>query len=712
MLYLNHNQISKIQPFAFDGLVMLNHLVLKGNVLNDLGTNSLANLSNLEKLYLNNNMIQTVAENAFSGTSSLTYVNMQANDLSAVPPLGHQPHLSQIILDGNGIVDATFPSSFKNCSRNTSIVLSSNKIRALKNSTFEAFANRRLKKLYLSRNDIDSVDTGTFSGINSITSLNLGFNPLNSLKLKNAVAGLAGKDINSLDFSGIELDGELMEDTCSLLKNTTLNHLILSFNKIKLLHNNTFLQLKSLTMLDLSNNKINDARSQAFSGLEQLSTLKLNNNRFELVPKQLPPSLLFLYLEKNQIHILENNAFENLAQLRVLRLRHNNILTLERDAFKGLTNLKKLNLNNNHINTLPGTIFTPLVGLRRLELGKNYLRRIPYTKGIFSSLGMLTYLNLADNQCTYLQNDIFKPMISLKHLHLEENNLGKLLTEDHIGGIFEELKKLEELYLMNNNIEALPGPMLKNQISLKLLNASNNKLTTWESNLFISSQKLVALDLSYNLINIVEEKHILYLNNLKYLNLTGSPFACNCDLRWFRDWINQTKTVLSNNASYTCNGPKEWKGRPLLEFSRRKINCTFFSKYAIIGLVCAAMAVAFIICGLMYRIRWRLRLRWYRLSRRGRRFLKRTKTADGIRGYGAIEDDSKIFDAYVSCSESDRPWALRNLLPGIDSGQLNDNFKFEGDFHLYYEDRDSEPGMQKQICLYFVAKQLFCLACD
>lgn len=215
MLYLNYNQISKIQPFAFDGLVMLNHLVLKGNLLNDLGTNSLANLSNLEKLYLNNNMIQTVAENAFSGTSSLTYVNMQANDLSAVPPLGHQPQLSQIILDGNDIVDATFPSSFKNCSRNTSIVLSSNKIRALKNSTFEAFANRRLKKLYLSRNDIDSVDTGTFSGINSITSLNLGFNPLNSLKLKNAVAGLAGKDINSLDFSGIELDGELMEDTFS-----------------------------------------------------------------------------------------------------------------------------------------------------------------------------------------------------------------------------------------------------------------------------------------------------------------------------------------------------------------------------------------------------------------------------------------------------------------------------------------------------------------
>ena len=712
MLYLDHNKISNIQPFAFDGLVMLNYLDLRSNLLSDLGTNSLANLPNLERLYLVTNKIRTVAENAFNGTSSLTFVNFQSNDLTAIPPLGHQPHLSHIILEGNDIVDATFPPSFKTCSRITGIVLSSNKIKSLKSSTFQALANSRLAKLYLSGNAINSIDTGTFSGLRSLVSLKIGFNPLNSVTLKNAIAGLAGEDISSLDISGIELNGVLMEDTFSLLQNTELHSLKMKSNKIMIVHDNTFSQLNSLTMLDLSNSQINYARSHAFSGLEQLSTLKLNNNQLVLVPKNLPSSLNFLYLEKNQIHILENNAFENLAQLRVLRLSYNNILTLESGAFNGLANLEKLNLHHNRIYALPGSIFSSLVELKRLDLGKNNLRKIPYTKNIFSSLVVVTYLNLADNKCTFLQNDIFQPMISLKYLHLERNNLGKLLAEDHKRGIFEHLKNLEELYLMNNNIKALPGPMLKNQISLKRLNASNNKLTTWEPNLFKSSQKLVTLDLSYNLINTVVEKHIQYLTNLKYLNLTGSPFTCNCDLRWFRDWINQTKIVLSNNASYTCNGPRNWKGRPLLEFSRRKINCTFFSKYAIIGLVCAAMAVAFIICGLMYRIRWRLRLRWYRLSRRGRQFLKRTKTADGIRSYGAIEDDSKIFDAYVSCSESDRPWALRNLLPGIDSGQLNDNFKFEGDFHLYYEDRDSEPGMQKQICLYFVAKQLFCLACD
>ena len=702
-LFLDHNKISTIDPFAFDGLIMLAYLDLRNNLINGLGNNSLANLPKLEQLYLVTNKIKTVAENAFNGTSSLTYVNFQANDLTVIPPLGHQPHLSQIILEGNDIVDATFPSSFKTCSRNSGIVLSNNKIKALKNSTFDALDNSSLTKLYLSRNNINSIEAGTFSDFSSILSLKLGDNPLNSLVLKSAVAGLAGKDVRSLDISGIELNGVLMEDTFSFLKNTTLNSLIMRFNKIKTVRDNTFSQLKSLTMLDLSSSQITDARVKAFSGLEQLSTLKLNNNRFQLVPKNLPPSLHFLYLEDNQIKTIESNSFENLGQLRELRMSYNNILTLESDAFNGLVNLQKLKLYNNNINTLPGTIFSPLVRLVSLDLGKNNLNTIQYTKDIFSSLVAVVFLNLADNQCSYIQKDIFKPMLSLKYLHLERNNLGSLFAEDYGGELLEDLKKLEELHIMNNNVGSLPGPMLKNQLSLALLNASHNKISTWDPNFFKSAQKLSTLDLSYNLIATVKQAHLHDLNNLKYLNLTGSPFTCNCDLRWFRDWINQTKTVLSNNASYTCNGPKEWKGRPLLEFSRKKINCIFFSKYTIIASVCAALVLALIIAGLVYRNRWRLRLRWYRLSRRGRRFLKRAKAADGRGHYGAIENDQEIFDAYVSCSEPDRDWALHNLLPGIDRGKLDDDNVFGGDFHLYYEDRDAEAG--KSLCDWLFIKR-------
>ena len=690
-LYLDHNKIAVIEPFAFDGLTNLDYLDLRNNKINALGNNSLAGLPKLDHLYLTTNKIKSVAESTFNGSSSLVYVSLQANQLTTIPPLGAQPYLSQLIMEGNAITDATFPSSYINCSRNTGIVLSNNQIKRLTNATFKSLANSSFTKLYLSRNEIKSIESGTFANLLSVKSLKLGSNPLNSLMLKNAVSGLAGKDVVSLDISGIELNGVLMEDTFSLLKNTTLNSLIMRFNKIKLIEDNTFSQLNNLMMLDLSSSQISFAHDNAFNGLSQLSTLKLNDNRFTAIPRNLPPSIRFLYLDDNQITKIESDVFSNLVQLRELRMTYNAILTLESGAFNGLINLVKLKLNSNNINTLPGGVFSPLVRLQSLDLGKNNLYTIQAGKDRFTSLVALVYLNLADNQCSFFQPDLFKPLLSLKYLHLERNNLGSLFSQDYGGEMFEELKKLEELHIMNNNIEALPEPTLKNLLSLKVLNASHNKISTWGANLFKSTQKLTSLDLSYNLIATVRKEHLHDLGNLMFLNLTGSPFMCNCDLRWFRDWVNQTSTVITNIKDYTCNGPSDWKGRPLLEFSRNKINCLFFTKYAIIGAVAAALLIALMIFGLVYKNRWRIRLRWYKLSKRGRRFLNRAKAADGRGNYGAIQDQ-EMFDAYVSCSEYEKEWALANLLPGIDNGELNENQKFMGEFRLYYEDRDAEPG--------------------
>ena len=688
-LFLDHNHITTIDPYAFEGLQSLTYLDLRNNKITALVNKSLASIPSLSHLYLTTNKLQSIAEDAFSGTSALEYVNLQANDLTTVPPIGYQPRLDQVILEGNGIVDATFPSSYQNCSRKTSIGLSNNEIKALTNSTFSTLANSSLSKLYLSRNNIKYVEAGTFSGLNSILSLKLGSNPLDSLSLKKAVAGLAGKNVHSLDISGIALAGVLMEDTFSLLRNTTLLSLIMRFNTIKLLRDNTFSQLKSLIMLDLSSSQINEARDKAFYGLEQVTTLKLNNNRFVSIPKNLPPSLLFLYLDSNQIKAIPANIFNDLVQLQELRMSGNNILTLETGAFDGLVNLKKLNLYNNNIATLPGSIFSPFVRLISLNLGKNNLNTIQTAKDRFASLVSLIYLNLADNQCAFVQSDIFKPMKSLKYLHIERNKLGKLIAEDYDGHLFEGLTKLEEIYMMNNNIESLPNPVLKDQLSLTVLNVSQNKLSDWGLNLFKSAQKLSTLDISFNLITTVKQENLQDLENLKYLNLTGSPFSCNCDLRWFRDWINTTKTEISNNASYTCNGPEAWSGKPLLEFSRKKIDCLFFSKYAIIGAVLGGLVVALLSGILVYKSRWRLRLRWYRLSRRGRRFFRMAKANDVRGNYGAIED-APTYDAYVSCNDKDTPWALQHLLPGIDNGRLDE--EFGGNFKLYYEDRDSDPG--------------------
>ena len=699
-LFLDHNKIIIIKPFAFDGLKNLTDLDLRNNKVYTLDNNSLASIPRLTHLYLTTNKIQSIAKNAFSGTSSLEYINIQSNSLPEVPSFGYQPYLNQIIIEGNKIANATFPPSFMNCSRKTSIILSNNAINTLTSSTFQSLANSSLSKLYLSRNNITSVEAGTFAGLSSIVSLKLGLNPLDSLSLKTAVAGLEGKNVNSLDISGIALAGVLMEDTFSLLKNTTLASLIMRFNAIKLLRDNTFSQLKSLLMLDLSSSQINEARDKAFYGLEQLSTLKLNDNRFVSIPKNLPPSLHFLYLNGNRFKTISENIFSNLNQIEYLRMDGNRILTLENGAFNGLVNLKVLELYNNNIHILPGTIFSTLVSLNSLDLSNNNLHSIQTAKDRFSSLVSLQYLNLADNQCTFVQSDIFNPLKALKYLHLEGNSLGERILDDHNGQLFEGLRKLEHLYIMNNNIEALPDLILKDLLSLTILNASVNKLSAWEPDLFKTTQNLSTLDLSFNLITSVKDKHMQSLGNLRYLNLTRNPFSCNCDLRWFRDWISKTQTVVSNNDSYTCYEPRQWSGKLLLEFNRNKINCLFFSMYAIIGATLGGLSISFLSCALVYKNRWRLRLRLYRLSGRGRRFFKKAKTAVKRGNYGAIENDQELYDAYVSCNEQDTPWALHHLLPGVDNGRLEKDFG--GNFRLYYEDRDSEPGNLPNILTQYV----------
>ena len=59
----------------------------------------------------------------------------------------------------------------------------------------------------------------------------------------------------------------------------------------------------------------------------------------------------------------------------------------------------------------------------------------------------------------------------------------------------------------------------------------------------------------------------------------------------------------------------------------------------------------------------------------------------------AINDDGRqdIYDAYISCNDLDYDWVLQHLLPGVDNGHYDDDL-FGGDFKLYFDPRDQEPG--------------------
>ncbi|XP_045191888.2 slit homolog 3 protein-like [Mercenaria mercenaria] len=691
-LQLERNKINVIQPHAFRNLSNLDQLDLRENKLITVGENAFSDMRSLKILYLITNPIQKINELAFVGTESLESLYLQSNALTEIPPLGNMTNLKKLILEGNDIINATFPACFRTIKKQLSIGLSNNNIKILSNDTFEALRNKSVSSLYLSRNALERIDPGTFLPLGSITSLKLGSNPLNAQALRTAIESLKGKNMVSLDISGIQLNGVLLENTFELLKNTSITTLNMRSNKISTLPNKVFSGLNQLLHLDLTSCQIERTSPASFEGLDKLTILILNRNKLINVPKNLPTSLIYLYLDSNEITAIGDKSFINMAYLQELRIRYNKIQTLEEDSFLGLLQLNKLSLYNNFIATLPGKVFDPLVRLISLDLENNNLASIQNSKGRFSSFGSLVYLNLANNKMTYIQPDIFQYTLSMKYLHLENNLLGDLLSGDFGGGLFKGLVKLEELNLMNNRLVAIPDPSFQDLTSLVFLNLTNNKITGWGSNLFKATQNLQVLDLTNNLVATLKKENLQDFTAMKSLNLTGNPFACNCDLRWFRDWMNKTSIVLANNASYRCNGPHDWAGKALLSFDKTKINCFFIKWWYILIASAIAVVIVIIISGFTYRKRWRVKLFFYKMTRR--RKTRKFGAADGRGNYGAIdaEDGGGIFDAYISCAEEDKNWVLTSLLPGVDRGQIDEDRPFGGQFSLYFEERDSAPG--------------------
>ncbi|KAL3860757.1 hypothetical protein ACJMK2_010830 [Sinanodonta woodiana] len=692
LLYLDHNKISNIQPWGFGNLSNVVYIDLRSNLLTSLVANSLSGMPRLESVYLTTNRLDTIDGQAFYDSNNLRNISLSANKFSFIPSLGYQPKFKSLVMEGNYITNGTFPESFSISSQLTDIILSNNKIKRLTKSTFVALRNTGVTKVEISRNAISDIAEDTFSVLTSLRSLKLAVNPLSGPALERALSGLKSKDFTYLNIENISLGGYLPNSTFHLLRNTSFKYLIMSNNVIRNIPDRAFADLENLLTLDLSGCGIMTSENTAFQGLKSLDILFMNDNLLIDVPINLPSTLRKLYLNGNRIASLPERIFANLTQLQELYLGDNSIHELMEGSFTGLAGLSKLHLVANKIATLPKMVFSSLIRLISLELNKNNLKHVQDADDLFSPMVSLIYLNIADNYCSYIPLHSFNKLASLQYLHLENNNLGPLIANDGTSSLLLGLQQLYELYLDNNNITDLPEPLFRDLVSLKNLSLRNNKISGWDSSLFRTTVHLTGVDLSMNLIAILRDQNLNDLSGLDSLNLnlTGNPFACTCDLRWFRDWIKTTKVKLINIDRYTCNSPKEWSEKPLLTFDKAKINCDFFTWYEILAAALGSFFVVTIVSFALYRNRWRIWLRLYLIQRSFRR--TRMALRDRHGGYEQVPGDDRKYHAYISYTDEDYHWVIENILKGIDTGLDNNEQKCGGRFNLYMKHRDSIPG--------------------
>lgn len=383
-----------------------------------------------------------------------------------------------------------------------------------------------------------------------------------------------------------------------------------------------------------------------------------------------------------------------LSELIKLNLARNHIVhVMNPGAFNGLGKLQVLDLAENKINRLPFYMFKPLHNLTHLYLGKNRITYF-YLQAHQEPLVSLRVLDLSDNGFESIEKPFSYSFPFLNSLHLEGNNLGKTGFLSRSGELlFSGLTELEQVNISNNNICNLPGLIFRDQVSLKVLNISMNKISGLDSNMFQFARKIAKLDISFNLLYVLTESNLHGLKNLKEMNLKDNLFICNCEFLWFREWVSSTDVALPDKESYACHGPEEWRGKRVLEFTKDKINCSFFSMNTIVWSDVITIFLFAVLVISVYRMRWRLLLRLYMMSKNGRHFLRHFRRYAQHPDYVAINDDDReaYYDAYISYSDRDYDWALLHLLPGIDIGQHED-VMFEGNFKLFFHPRDKKPG--------------------
>ncbi|KAJ8282526.1 hypothetical protein COCON_G00050450 [Conger conger] len=249
-----------------------------------------------------------------------------------------------------------------------------------------------LRSLSLDHNNISFITPGAFKGLANLLVLKIAHNEY--IRYLHTRTFTSLKRLERLDLSDCNLFNmpdrifleqiALKELLCfqnnfrripgALRGMENLTHIYLERNKIEAIAYNSLLGLTRLQYLNLQENRINVIHDQAFQDLRRLENFYLNDNLLEDLPvhsfKGLS-RLKMLNLGGNLLTNISKTWFSDLVELEVLYLDRNQLSGIEEGAFENLTSLISLHLNGNNLTALPFSVFQPVYFLGHLYLFRN-----------------------------------------------------------------------------------------------------------------------------------------------------------------------------------------------------------------------------------------------------------------------------------------------------------------------------------------------------
>lgn len=238
----------------------LQTLTLSQNSLSVLQRNCFDGLEKLKKLNISGNRIITIKHYLFEGffTVRLQELDLSNNDISTI--------------ETNAFQDLQYLQIFD---------LSGNNIKDLPESTF--YGLNSLRKLYLFNNDILNIQARTFN-LQNLEELDLSGNSLQSFS-GDVFGSTVPTSPRKLRKLFLRRNNLLVIQPRTFNQIINLDYLSLSFNSIVRFDENLFLPLTKLKKLHINHNKIEELPASMFNTTRQLQELFIDHNKLTFFPE-------------------------------------------------------------------------------------------------------------------------------------------------------------------------------------------------------------------------------------------------------------------------------------------------------------------------------------------------------------------------------------------------------------------------------------------
>ncbi|KAG5666388.1 hypothetical protein PVAND_014417 [Polypedilum vanderplanki] len=445
-LHLELNEITDLSNGVFNGLRRLTNLYLGYNELSELTTAPFGgSLMNIEVLSVLNNQVSAIHNFFFHVAENLNALELGGNSCSSQNFINIQNERSATQSALRRCFD-NFGPEFINCNYqasggNYSCVLT---LRNPNGNNFETIEGEHLAD----RENEDVVSVTAFE-TNTLTVPSILCSEFSQLQniviIASYIEQLRVDAFNNclmveqidLSYNGIRT----IEDQ-TFSQNSNLRLLNLRRNVINRIGDQAFTG-SAIENLDLSYNEIFDFHSASFEPINMtLRSLDLNSNRIAILYQDTFANLRNLneiILNGNYLYIVPNSAFQSLSNVQTLGLSNCGLQELQIEWFSNLRNLQNLYIASNSLKEFPATIFDSLENLLQIFFYDNQIVELN-SNSFGASLENLTLLYGTSNEINSIDNKILTRGISLQNLLFTNN----LCTQNNFYNVANNIEIVRE----------------------------------------------------------------------------------------------------------------------------------------------------------------------------------------------------------------------------------------------------------------------------